>query len=423
MATGRKVAAAAAASGHSSFMRRFAPSIARVGLSLTLICLALNLVLLAAGLLAPRSVRAEDRVTVRGNYYRETSTRVMQPMVHFRKELPDERFAVEAEYLLDVISSASIASGSLILGGDKVFNEMRHETTLAANSKVQDWTSSVFYRYSTETDYTAHNFGFSVSRSFLRETGTLSLSYSTNLARVYRITNNIGARSPWKSHGDTNQLQVHYLALGYSHVLTKTLVGGVSVEGTYSMGPQDNPYRRARNGAPEIHPWIRRRVAPMLWALWSIPRAKLVVEPRYRFHGDDWGVVAHAADLRLHFRPVPTLHLRLRYRFYTQTEAKFWRDDGVWDVEYPYRSDDPKMDDFHSHTVGGQIVWELDGIAKFPGLRWLAGAWIQATYNHDFVRCRDLSSTCNDRSYRYGTVRTTRYGDARIGDLSFSIPF
>jgi hypothetical protein len=381
------------------------------------------IVVLAATLAAPRSGRAEDRVTVRGNYYRETSTRVLQPMVHFRKELPDERFALEAEYLLDVISSASIGAGSLVLGGDKVFTEMRHETTIGATSKVGDWSSSAFYRYSTETDYTAHNFGFSVARSFLRETGTLSLGYSSNLARVYRITSSSGTRAPWKSTGDTNQLQVHYLALGYSHVLTKTLVGGLSLEGTYSVGPQDNPYRSVRNGASEAHPWVRRRLAPMAWVLWSIPPAKLVIEPRYRFYGDDWGVLAHALDLRLHFRPHPTVRLRLRYRYYTQDEAVFWRDSGVWAEDYPYRSDDPKMDDFRSNTVGAQLVWELDGIAKFAGLRWLAGAWIQATYNHSFVRCRDLSTTCNDQEFVYGSVRTTRYGDARIGDLAFSIAF
>jgi hypothetical protein len=383
----------------------------------------LVLVALAAVFAAPRAARAEDRVTVRGNYYRETSTRVMQPMVHFRKELPDERFALEAEYLLDVISSASIAAGSLVLGGDKVFTEMRHETTIGANSKIADWTSSAFYRYSTETDYTAHNFGFAVSRSFLRETATLSLSYSANVARVYKITNNTGSRAPWMSAGDTNQLQVHYLALGYSHVLAKTIVGGLSVEGTYSKGPQDNPYRAARNGTPEIHPWVRGRLAPAVWMLWSIPPAKLVIEPRYRFYGDSWGVLAHALDMRLHFRPHKTLHLRLRYRYYTQDEAIFWRDDGVWPEDYPYRSDDPKMDDFHSNTVGGQLVWELDGIAKFAGLRWLAGAWIQATYNHSFVRCREASATCAEQEFAYGTVRTTRYGDARIGDLAFSIAF
>jgi hypothetical protein len=374
-------------------------------------------------LLMPGTASAEDRITVRGNYYREESTRVMQPMVHFRKELPDERFALEAEYLLDMISSASIAAGSLELGGDKVFNEARHEVTVGANTKIKDWTASAFYRYSTETDYTANVVGASVSRSFLRETATVSLSYSANVARVYRILNNIGTRSPWLSHGDTNQLQVHYLALGYTHVLTKTLVAGVSLEGTYGVGPQDNPYRRARNGAPEIHPWVRKRLAPTGWLLWSIPRAKMVIEPRYRYYADDWGVNGHLADLRVHFRPHQSVHLRLRYRYYIQDQAYFWRDDGMWAEDYPYRSDDPKMNDQWSNTVGGQIVWELDGIAKFKGLRWLAGAWIQATYNHSFVRCRDASAVCADQDYLYGTVRTTRYGDNRSGDLSFSFAF
>src|SRR5690554_3703239 len=77
--------------------------------------LLLALVVIAIAILPREQLHAEDRVTVRGNYYRETSTRVLQPMVTFRKELPDERFALEAEYLLDVISSASVAAGALAL--------------------------------------------------------------------------------------------------------------------------------------------------------------------------------------------------------------------------------------------------------------------------------------------------------------------
>jgi hypothetical protein len=382
------------------------------------------LVVVAIGLTAPRTqLRAEDRVTIRGNYYRETSTRVLQPMVTFRKELPDERFALEAEYLLDVISSASIAAGALALGGDQVFTEMRHEATMRATTKVGDWAASGFYRSSTETDYTANAFGFGLSRELLQRTVTLSVNYSATLDRVYRITNNIGARSPWTSSRDTNQLQVHYLSLGYAHALHKTVVAGLTLEGIYAEGPQDNPYRRARNGSAEIHPWIRKRIAPSGWLRWAVPKAKMVVEPRYRFYADDWGLVAHAIDGRVHFRPHRDLRLRLRYRFYTQNEAVFWRDDGVWDTDYPYRSDDPKMDDFRSHTTGVELVWHLDSIAKFDGLGWLRGAWIQANYNHVFVRCDELSATCLDQDFGYGQVRSTRYGDQRVGNLALSFAF
>ncbi len=384
----------------------------------------LALLVLLAALMAPREqLRAEDRLTVRGNYYRETSTRVLQPMVTFHKELPDERFALEAEYLLDVISSASIASGALALGGDRVFTEMRHEATMRGMTKVKDWGASAFFRYSTETDYTANAFGFGLSRDLRQRTINLSINYSGTFNRVFRITNNIGARAPWTSSRDTNLLQVHYLSLGYTHVLHKTVVAGLNLEGIYAEGPQDNPYRRSRNGSPEIHPWIRHRLAPSGWLRWYVPKAKMAVEPRYRFYADDWGLIAHAIDARVHFRPHRDLRLRLRYRFYTQNEAKFWRDDGVWELDYPYRSDDPKMDDFRSHTAGLQLVWELDGISKFKGLGWLDGAWIEATYNHVFVRCDELSSTCLDQDFGYGEVRSTRYGDQRIGNLAFSLAF
>ena len=391
--------------------------------------LLLLVVVLASAVVPTHGAQAEDRVTVRGNYYRETSTRVLQPMVTFRKELPDERFALEAEYLLDVISSASIAAGALALGGDRVFTEMRHEATMRATTEIGDWAASGFYRYSTETDYTASNFGAGISRSFLRKTATLSLSYSASFDRVYRITNNIGNRSPWTSSRDTNRLQVHYLALGYSHVLHKQVVGGVTLEGIYAAGPQDNPYRRARNAMNEVHPWFRRRLAPSLWLRATIPAAKMVIEPRYRYTVDDWGIQAHSPEVRVHFRPHRNLALRLRYRFYGQDEAYFWRDDAEWDdydpndVDFEWVSDDPKMDDFWSHTVGLRLRWHLDGISKFKGLGWLDGAWIEATYNHVFVRCTDPSSTCLTQDFGYGTVQSTRYGDHRIGNLAFSLAF
>jgi hypothetical protein len=368
-------------------------------------------------------VRAEDRVTVRGNYYRERSTRVLQPMVTFRKELPDERFALEADYLLDVISSASIAAGALALGGDRVFTEMRHETSLRAMTKIDDWSASTFYRYSTETDYTTNRFGVSLSRDFLQRTANLSVSYSGSFDRVFRITNNLGARSPWTSSRDTNLLQVHYLGIGYTHVLHERVLGGIDLEGIYSEGPQDNPYRRARNGDAEIHPWIRRRLAPSLWLRAAFPSAKMVFEPRYRFYADDWGLLGHQVDTRVHFRPHRDLALRLRYRFYAQNQAYFWRDNGVWAPDYPWRSDDPKLDDYRSHTLGLELTWHLDGIAKLQGLGWLEGAWIEANYNHGFVRCDQLSATCLDDDFGYGSVRSTRYGDNRFGNLAFSLAF
>ncbi|WP_146661550.1 DUF3570 domain-containing protein [Enhygromyxa salina] len=402
----------------SSARARSGLSLARVGPALVV---ALTL-LVSLGLPVTRA-RAEDRVTVRGNYYRETSTRVLQPMVTFRKELPDERFALETEYLLDVISSASIGAGSVELGGDKVFTEARHEATFRATTKIDDWGAAASYRYSTETDYQSNNFGVALSREFLQRTANVSLSYSATFDRVYKIVSAFGSRDPWTSSGTSNLLQVHYLNLGYSHVLHKQVVGGVNLEGIYAKGPQDNPYRRTRDAMTEQHPLLRKRLAPALWLRAHVPQAKMTLEPHYRFYADDWGITAHSADARVHFRAHRDLALRLRYRYYTQTQAKFWRDGGAYADTDPFRTDDPKMDDFRSNTVGLELTWHLDSVAKLQGLGWLDGAWIQANYNHVFVRCDDQSPTCMDQDFGYGTVRSTRYGDNRYGNLAFSIAF
>ena len=385
----------------------------------------LLIVLVVSSSLPPPSARAEDRVTMRGNYHRERSTRVLQPMITFRKELPDERFALETEYLLDVISSASIGAAAAELGGDRVFTEMRHEATLRATTKIDDWAAAAFYRYSTETDYQASAFGVSLSREFLQKTATVSLSYSANIDRAYRIVSAFGMRSPWTSSGDSNLLQIHYLNVGYSHVLHKQVVGGINLEGIYAAGPQDNPYRRTLNALTEQHPLLRRRVAPSAWLRAAIPQAKMVIAPRYRFYVDDWGVRSHSPELFVHFRAHRDLQLRLRYRFYTQTQASFWKDDGIYIETDPFRSDDPKMDDFRSHTGGLALTWHLDGVAKFKGLGWLSGAWIQANYNHVFVRCDTPSPTCfvQQNFNSGGQALTTRYGDYRVGNLALSFAF
>ncbi len=375
---------------------------------LTLLCVAL--------FSAP--ARAEDRLTVRGQYYREDSTRVLQPLISFSKDLPDERATVGVDYLMDVISSASIAAAAAALGGDQVFTEMRHEATLRVGSKLGPWGFGSFFRLSNETDYSSRALGFSFSRELRQRTITLSSAYSYTNDRHFRILPNVpGARSPWRSKvfndegayvdGPTNLVQVHYANVGYAHVLTKKLLLATQLEGTVGTGPQENAYRTVGNDTPEVHPLLRRRVAASGSLYYHLPRARLTLEPHYRFYADDWDVIAHKADARIHVRPLKNLRLRARYRYYVQSRSFFFfRNQANYGATDRYRTADPKMGDYDSHTVGLQVTWHLDGLARFKALSWLEGAFLQATYNHLFV---------DEREYRFG--------DARIGSLAYSMAF
>jgi hypothetical protein len=371
--------------------------------------------------------RAEDRVVVRGNYYREQSTRVLSPEVRVTVDAPDERLTLGAAYLLDAVSSASIATGTAVAtGGDNVFTELRHEATGTIGSRLGPWQLGTFFRYSTETDYISRSTGLSLGRDLLQNSLNLSLSYAYNFDRVYRIFDAQGRRLPWCGGSvepncvggrikDSNLLQVHYLAAGYTHAVHKAVLLLGTFEYGHLSGPQDNPYRGMLiPGATfEAHPRERNRFALLGSMRWYLPKARVTLEPRYRFYADDWALRTHAIDMRLHVRATTHLRIRFRYRFYIQNEAFLWRDDMAYSdsdlrctVDRPEAcaSADPKLDDWLSHTAGIQLTYHLDGLAKYKGLRWLEGGWVQATYNY--------------------VHQTNRYGPIRaLGSLAFSLAF
>lgn len=379
--------------------------------------------------LLPRSGASEDRVIVRGNYYREASTRVLQPMVEVEVDVPDERLSLGTAYVLDAISSASIASGAAeVTGGDAVFTEIRHEVMGHAASRLGDWGLGGFFRYSTETDYISRSLGLSVARDLLQRSITLSLAYAYNFDRVYRIQNNTGVRAPWcgglvdiarcqdtGAGTGSNLRQVHYLSAGYAHAWLRSLLGLASVEVARTLGPQDNPYRGAQipTSEVEIHPLARTQVAITGGARWTIPTSPVVIEPRYRYTADSWLIQSHALDTRVHVRVLDHLRLRARYRYYRQSASFICTDSPADDADGTlffcttgtgdFATADPKLGAWHSHTPGVQVVLELDALAKHQGLGWLAGGWLEATYNHVF--------------------QSNRYGNARLGALAFSLAF
>jgi hypothetical protein len=346
------------------------------------------------GMIAPRGATAEDRLIVNGNYYREQSTRVLSPEVLVTVDAPDERLTFGAAYLLDAVSSASIAAGAQqVTGGDAVFTEIRHETTGSVSSRLQDWQLGGFFRYSTETDYQSRSLGASFGRDFLQRSLNFGLSYAYNFDRVYRIVDSTGRRLAWcggsiepacEDEGfgrGSNLLQTHYVQLNYSHAVHPTLLLLGTLEYANAGGPQDNPYRGGQIPGIEFesHPLRRNRFTLWLGPRWHIPKGRTTLETRYRYYVDDWGIQGHAPELRAHFRVAKHLVLRLRYRFYTQTRAFFWTGmihseadgDCTRDNLDACASADPKMSAFRSHTPGLQLMYELDGLAQFRGLHWL----------------------------------------------------
>ena len=128
---------------------------------------ALCLLALSGALLSRSTVRAEDRVTIRGAYYREPSTRVIQPVVEITKDLP-HGFDINAHYLVDTITSASAAAGTSV---DSIFTEIRSEVGLGVGKTWDRTRATLSYKYSAESDYWSHAFWASLSRHLLGQHG------------------------------------------------------------------------------------------------------------------------------------------------------------------------------------------------------------------------------------------------------------
>src|SRR5688572_28583576 len=104
-------------------------------------------------------------ISLRSNYYYERSTCVIAPAVTATLEMP-QGIRFDATYLVDAITSASLATGVL---SDDAFTEVRHDFNAGAGYEIDfggvqlDLAASG--RMSREPDYKSRGVGFSPALS------------------------------------------------------------------------------------------------------------------------------------------------------------------------------------------------------------------------------------------------------------------
>jgi hypothetical protein len=384
---------------------------------------------LAVTLLAG-AARAKDigEVTLRGNYYRDRNTRVVQPAVDLITEAPNGT-VVGAHYLLDAITSASVAAGVL---RDQPFTELRNEAGLTIGQRLGPVLFSGAYSYSSESDYWAHTAGLRVVIDLFQRNTQLDASLGYGNDRV-------ALRMGPTLYNPLGGLQTVRGLLNLTQLLTPTLIGTLSYEigvlgfGTPQNGWQSNPYRAVNvGGAParEVVPYQRIRQSVSGTLRWLIPThihlmPYLVFRPSYRFYFDDWGITSHTPELRMYVPAGPT-EFRVSARYYTQSQASFWNDvDGV--PSYPmgvglhcttcfsesirqglYYTSDPKLSSFTTEFLELRFLVNLRDLARvhIPGALWLSSGIVEISYGH----------------YFNGGYAHRAFGDAEIAGMTLSWP-
>jgi hypothetical protein len=367
--------------------------------------------------------RADDYVSVRGAYYREASTRVIQPMVEVERDSPGDGIDVTAHFLVDAITSASASAGVSV---DSLFTEIRNDAGLSLRKRWDRTEATLGYRYSAESDYWSHSIGASAAHRFWGDTARLSLSLGVNFdtltARGRTIDCSAGSAAPVVGAVPPDfdcSMHGYYAGLTYTQVLSPVWIAQVSGEGLLLSGFQGNVYRQVPDHGYEKLPSQRVRAAISGRVARYFPRTSTGVQLQYRYYhdfwpgappmmqSDPWNVNGHMFEARLSQRVSRDLEVRLSYRQYLQDSANFWRDCSVsvtcYTPDAVWYSTDPKLGSMHTEYPEVKLFWEAASLADVPFFKWFAAGTFEISYGRYF--------------------QSTGFGDAHLLQAGYSMPY
>ncbi|MFK7986508.1 MAG: DUF3570 domain-containing protein [Sandaracinaceae bacterium] len=280
---------------------------------------------------------ASASIHVRGDTDR---TVVVAPRVGTQARFNENRTTVTGAYSVDVWTSASV---DIRTAASEVITEQRDQLDFSLNHELDDVTLGGSYYYSGENDYWSHGFT-------LRSTQEL-FGGSTTLDESVRFVHDVVGRAGDSLERSLNSGTVRTVL---TQIFSPEAIGQLVWEGTYRNGFQSSPYRyvgitytpvpdvnlryvcgqvpiddETASGdstlcIPESHPSVRIRNAFVGRFRYAFSR-DTSAGVAYRFYFDDWGVTSHTAAVQIGFVPARDQVLTLRYRFYSQEAASFYR--------------------------------------------------------------------------------------------------
>ncbi|MFM2417758.1 MAG: hypothetical protein RL385_2481 [Pseudomonadota bacterium] len=329
-------------------------------------------------------------LALRGNYYLERSTRVVAPAVSARIDTA-QGVRVEGTYLVDAITSASQATG---VASDVGFTEIRNDAQVGAGYEFDLGGAQLDVglrgRMSKEPDYFSRGGGLTAALSLFERTTVLRFNGYFLHDDVARVERSAPANEPNKlvANHAVNVGTLNALSLGFAldRVLSRSTTLTVGFDEGLLYGFTSNAYRKVAyadgGGNPENHPRSRARHALYAQAAHFFAGTRTAIRAGYRIYKDSWDILAHATELRIHQELSQAHELRLRYRYYRQSSAYFYRAGRNVRTD-EYITADPKMRPFHDHTIGGQVRLGLTAL-ELSALSRLATASLDFSFDYIF---------------------------------------
>ena len=274
-------------------------------------------------LLAPAAsagVLPDDRADLMYHYYDGGGITIDGPSLLVRKKFA-EKYAVNASYYVDMVSSASID----VVTTASPYKEERTQYGVGFEYLRGKVTYAASFSNSSENDYDADTASLSISQDMFGDLTTVSLSFTRGWDDVTRRGDAIFA--------DTVDRRIY--GVNISQVATKNLILGLSYETITEEGFLNNPYRQVRFVDPdaalgysyqaEVYPRTRTGNAVALRGRWYLPY-RAAMQADYRFYTDTWDILGHTAEVSYTHPLDEEWTFDVHYRFYTQNAAEFYSD-------------------------------------------------------------------------------------------------
>ena len=357
---------------------------------------------------------ADGSLSMRGVYYKERSTRVMQPMLDGEFEVGTHGL-VTGHILVDAITSASANGAAAVT---EPFTENRYEGGLGYAHELRGPEDTILDviriaadgKLSKEPDYQSIYAGARAEAELAQRNATVSLGGGVSLDTLDNsgIQGAMGTPEIQCDNDSTDtmkecKLNTYALFTSASQLLARNAIIGVSYDIAKMHGFTANPYRQAittSGPVQERHPNDRLRQAVAVSARYFLEPSKTAFILAYRFYWDNWDIHAHTPELRIVQDVAATAEASFRYRYYRQDASFFWQKRYGDAMGLEYVTDDPKMSPYDGHLIEAKlgILGETFGLSG----RW-GGARIEGILEY--------------------IVQHNRFGNAVVAHAALTVPF
>ena len=272
---------------------------------------------------------------------------------------------------------------------DDTFLDTRYAVTAGWQQPLgRLFTGTAGVSFSDEYDYTHIGANFGLTRDFNKRNTTVNLGFAFAQDDIEPISGSPTPLSPMLDVGDisnrrgTESKDVVDVLLGVTQVINQNLLVQLNYSFSDSSGYLNDPYRvlslvdpvsgdtLARTPAPgtegpshefrfESRPDSRTKHS--LFAQAKYYMAGKVLDVSYRYMTDDWEIDSHTIDAKLKFPFANNRYLEPHIRYYTQTEAEFYRATLTAGDPLPlYASPDYRLGNFDAITAGIKYGWRTN---------------------------------------------------------------